>query len=464
MTVTKTSESKGHTRVQWAVTILCNFTNFTYGLQAGWMSPMTKLLQSEDSPTGRSLSDSEISWIASTPCLAAVVGVLSFIQIVDRCGRKQGILITIVLQALTWIIKMLPPSTYSLIAARAACGLAGAGCFHVVPMYVKEIAQDDIRGTLSSIFVLAQSAGILIMYAMGGYLNYYTVLWVVVGIPILAFGLFLRAPESPAYLVREGKVDEAVSTLAYLRGMSAEDKEIQGEIETLKKDDDYFKSMPEISMLTILKDKAWRKAFIIMLLIIIVHATNGAFSILNYAATIVSTSGVAMSPELQALSIPICMTVGCLITFLTIDRLGRKPILTTAFVVSAVAFTCIATTGLLQQHGWATPGWLNVVMLMLVVCSYGCGVSPIPFIAMSEVFNFQIRAKLMGYLVMLAWLMSFFQLLAFSAVTSSFGAHVSFYIFTVINMFGAIVAVILLPETKGKSVEDIEKKLRGEYS
>lgn len=174
---------------------------------------------------------------------------------------------------------MLPPSTYSLIAARAACGLAGGGCFHVVPMYVKEIAQDNIRGTLASIFILAQSAGIVIMYAMGGYLNYYTILWVVIGIPIMAFGLFLRAPESPAYLVKIGKVDvsidykkkyllsqsqpllilihlfhkEAARTLAFLRGMNAEDKQIQCEIDIMKKDDDYYKSIPEISMVIIRK-------------------------------------------------------------------------------------------------------------------------------------------------------------------------------------------------------------------
>lgn len=70
----------------------------------------------------------------------------------------------------------------------------------------------------------------------------------------------------------------------------------------------------------------------------------------------------------------------------------------------------------------------------------------------------------MGYLVMLAWLMSFFQLLAFSAVTSNFGVNVSFYIFTAINLIGAVFAIILLPETNGKSVEDIERKLKGDYS
>lgn len=73
----------------------------TYGLQCGWMSPMTKVLQSVESPTGRPLTDSEISWIASAPSLAAVFGVIMFLQIVDRYGRKICIMVVTVIQAVS---------------------------------------------------------------------------------------------------------------------------------------------------------------------------------------------------------------------------------------------------------------------------------------------------------------------------------------------------------------------------
>ncbi|XP_026745106.1 facilitated trehalose transporter Tret1-like [Trichoplusia ni] len=426
------------------------------------MSPVTKLLQSEQSPAGRPLSDSEISWIASAPSLAGMVGVLFFVPLVERYGRKPGILIMLALQVLTWVFKMFPSSMTCLIIGRVACGMAGGGCFHVVPMYIKEFAQDSIRGTLLSIFVIAQSMGILIIYALGGYLDYYTVLWVVIGLPILGFGLFLKAPESPAHLVKVGKIEEAASTLSFLRGIEVEDKEIQNEVNAIKKDDDYFKSIPDVSLITIFTTKAWRKAFVIMILIILAGATSGGFTILNYAATILSTSGVGLSPELQSLSIPIFMTIGSLFTFATVDKLGRKPILLMAYLASALAFACLATTGLLQVHGWVTPGWLNVLMLAIVICCYGGGITPVPFIVMPELFNFQIRGKLMGYLVMLAWFMAFIQLLAFSAITSSYGAHMSFYMFTVINFLGVVITLVLLPETNGKSVEELERKLNGD--
>ncbi|KAJ8724716.1 hypothetical protein PYW07_015674 [Mythimna separata] len=462
MTFSGISEPKGHTKVQWAVTILCNMSMLTYGLQCGWMSPMTKVLQSEESPTGRPLTDSEISIIASAPSLAGVLGVLMFLQIVDRYGRKVSVMVMAVFQALVWIITLLPASTTSLIVARVCCGIAGGGCFHVVPMYVKEIAQDSIRGTLASVGALAQSFGVLFMYILGGFLDYYTVLWIVVGLPIVTFGLFFKAPESPSFLVKVGKDDEAAATLALLRGMDVDDKDIRQEIDAIKQTDEYFRSLPDISIITVFKTKAWRKAFLIMIMVILGHALNGGFSIINYAATLLADSGVQISPDLQALSIPICMTVGSLITMACIDKLGRRPLLGTAFGATAVVFAYLATSTLLKQYGWITPGWINVVSMMIAVCCYGGGVSPLPFILMPEIFNFQIRAKLMGYLVMLAWFMCFVQLIAFSALTSNFGAHVGFFMFVVVNVFGAAVVLLVLPETKGKSVEEIERELRGE--
>ena len=77
----------------------------------------------------------------------------------------------------------------------------------MVPMYVREISQDDIRGVLGSFIILFQNIGILAMFAMGAYLDYYTVLWIVVWVPVLNFVMMIRAPESPAFLVKRGRIE-----------------------------------------------------------------------------------------------------------------------------------------------------------------------------------------------------------------------------------------------------------------
>lgn len=94
-----------------------------------------------------------------------------------------------------------------LLIARICCGIPAGGCFNVIPMYVKEISQDNIRGILGTLLILMQNIGILTMYAMGSYLDYYTVIWLALSIPVVTILLMLKAPESPAFLVQQGKFE-----------------------------------------------------------------------------------------------------------------------------------------------------------------------------------------------------------------------------------------------------------------
>ncbi|KAF9407092.1 hypothetical protein HW555_012769 [Spodoptera exigua] len=406
---------------------MANTTLLTYGFQAGWVSPMTKVLQSEDSPAGYPLSDYEISWIASSLCIAATFGVSLFAYIVDRYGRKVAILIMAALQALCWIMKLSSAHIAVLIIARLCTGLSAGGCYNVVPMYVREISQDDIRGVLGSFIILFQNIGILAMFAMGAYLNYYTVLWIVVWVPVLTIILMLKAPESPAFLVKQGKIDEATSTIAFLRKLEINDKVIQNEIDLMKNEELTYKSLPKISFKTIFMNKAWRRGIILILILVTCQTNSGNFAILTYSPAILKSAGVTWNPELQTLSFPAVM-----------------------ILASFISMSCV------EKFGSFTPGWLPVLAIVTYVFVYAGGISAMPYIIMAEMFNFQIRAKVMGGLVTYAWFMSFLQLACFTAVANFLGTYTVVYCYAGINLCGALVGLILLPETKGKTVEQIE--------
>lgn len=108
---------------------------------------------------------------------------------------------------LSWLLKLSAANTITIIVARIFCGLSAGGCFAVVPMYVKEISQDNIRGQLGSLLIMFQNIGILIMFILGAYLGYFTTLYSVIWLPFLTFLMLLKAPESPAYLLKTGKVN-----------------------------------------------------------------------------------------------------------------------------------------------------------------------------------------------------------------------------------------------------------------
>lgn len=98
-------------------------------------------------------------------------------------------------------------STISLIIARIISGIAAAGIFNIIPMYVKEISQENIRGSLGSLLVLSQNIGILIMYVIGAYMNFYHVTYIAICVPVLVALTMLKAPETPEFLIKQGKID-----------------------------------------------------------------------------------------------------------------------------------------------------------------------------------------------------------------------------------------------------------------
>ncbi|KAI5646572.1 sugar transporter domain-containing protein [Phthorimaea operculella] len=456
-------DQKGTTYRQWLVAITVNLATLTYGMQAGWLSPSLKTLLSKDSPTGAPLTDTEISLVGSTQSFAAIIGVPVFSYLADKYGRKFCIILAAVLQAIGWAIKLSSANTPIIITARFLGGLtAGGGCFVVVPMYVKEIAQDDIRGLVGSLLIMFQNIGFLLIYAIGAYLSYFTVLWVVLWIPIIQIALMIKAPESPSFLVKIGKTDEAVSAIAFLRGLDEDDEKVLKEIDCMRKEDLYFKSLPDISLISILKDKSWRNIIIRMLALVTIHASNGTFAIVTYASAILgsSSSSSSINPELQSLSFPLVMILAAFVSMSCVEKWGRKPVLTLSLVLLVGSMLCVASTILVQHQGGSVPFWIPLLAMIVCVAAYAFGLSPVPFIMIPEMLNFQIRAKSMGAIVTYTWFCTFMQVLLFTPLSNALGLYGLFYLYAVINAVGLFISVALLTETKGKTTEQIESEMR----
>ncbi|KAJ2952013.1 hypothetical protein O0L34_g4273 [Tuta absoluta] len=458
----KPKDRKGTTYKQWLVAITVNLATLTYGMQAGWLSPSLKTLTSENSPTGSPLTATEISLVGSTQSFAAILGVPAFSYLADKYGRKFCIILAAVLQAIGWAIKLSSANTAIIITARFFGGLtAGGGCFCVVPMYVKEIAQDDIRGLVGSLLIMFQNIGFLLIYAIGAYLSYFKVLWVVLWVPIIQIVLMIKTPESPSFLVKCGKTSQAASAIAFLRGLDVDDDKVVKEIDCMRKEDLYFKSLPNISLMSILSNKSWRNIFLRMLAIVTIHASNGTFAIVTYASTILASSSGSSSinPELQSLSFPLVMILAAFVSMTCVEKIGRKPVLTLSMVLLVGSILCVASIILVQHQGGTVPFWIPLLAMMVCVAAYAFGLSPVPFIMMSEMFNFQIRAKAMGAIVTYTWFCTFMQVLLFTPLSISLGLYGIFFVYAVINALGLFVTVVFLTETKGKTTDQIENEM-----
>ncbi|XP_047520072.1 facilitated trehalose transporter Tret1-like isoform X1 [Pieris napi] len=452
--------SEGHTYKQWLFVILANFALFVYGAESSWVSPMTKILQAPDSPAGEPLSDYAISWIASLMCFAAMLGTPIYAYIADNYGRKIAVMCLFYPQAMSWALKLYP-TTVTLTLSRIFGGIPAGGCFNVVPLYVKEISQDSIRGVLGSLLILSQNLGVLFMYIIGAYLDYYTVQWAILGLPIVASVLMFIAPEAPMYLVKQGKIDEAIETVASLRGLDKSDKTVQDVVDWMKKEEEESNKTPNIPLTSILIDKKWRRSIIIIFVVTTLYGFSGAFSITVYAFTLLSYAGTdfEISPEVQSFSFPIVMISASFVLAFTIERAGRKPILVGAYMVSAISFSVIATSFLIKNNGGAVPGWLPLSMMISCVFCFAGGIESIIFILIPEMFSFQICGKIMGVFGTYTWFIEFFQLLLYAPIIKLFGYYILFYFYATINLVSGVFILIFIAETKGKTEQEVQNAI-----
>ncbi|CAH2252058.1 jg13865 [Pararge aegeria aegeria] len=228
----------------------------------------------------------------------------------------------------------------------------------------------------------------------------------------------------------------------------------------MKEEEDYFRTLPNISLINILRRRSWRRAFVLSMFTFTFFELNGALVIVTYASTILNSTGVEFNirPELQAISFPIVMTIGSLVVATCVDRVGRKPLLILAYLVTSCTMFCLAIIMILQMNGGGSiPAWLPVLIMMLCVFMFSGGVMPLSYIILTEMFSFQIRAKLMGLVVTYAWFLTFLLYNIHALLTNSLGKYSAFLFYGLINLAGAIFAFVFLPETKGKTVEEIMK-------
>ncbi|XP_048001419.1 solute carrier family 2, facilitated glucose transporter member 6-like [Leguminivora glycinivorella] len=460
MTAVNTSSKKASVYKQWTVGFIATTSMLTYGLQSGWVSPAIPTLQSENSPAGYPLSNYEISLIASGISVLATFTAVIYGYISDAIGRRWTLVAIVVPQILCFALKLISAHPICLMVSQACAGVAGGGIFTVSPIYIKEIAQDSLRGVMGSSGMFLGILGQLTMYAMGGYMSYYTVLWIVVWLPILNLIALFKIPESPAFLIKKGKVEEATKVMAWLRGVEETDKEVERDISIAKNEIATYENLPAVSWKTILSNKVSRRALFFSFLALTLLDLGGNYAILVYASVILQDSGVTISPELQALSFPALFALGCLLSIFTVEKFGRKPLMITSAILIGVPLAVLGTLLLIQEKGGSFPSWLTAVCIC--ACLYASGLLyPLPYVVMSEIFSIELRTKVLGVIVTSGWLFCALQALLFTPISEYFGRYTLFFGFACFNFIGAVLCYITMPETKGKTVEQIEKEFGG---
>lgn len=382
--------------------------------------------------------------------VACIIGSVLTGPFTDRFGRKRMLLLAGILFTLSAVLSGLPRHYWQLIIARFIGGL-GVGIASVLsPIYIAELAPARVRGILVSVNQLAIVVGILLTYTSNWLLvgigdNDWRWMFEVEAVPALLFtlGLFF-VPESPRWLAKNNQDDKARNIFGKIAGDSYANNEMERVKMGLEKE--------EGGLIELLNPRLRFLLLVGFSLAIFSNAT-GINVIIYYGTEIFKMVGFVE----KATSFKAQMIIGLtnlLFTFVgmaLIDRVGRKVLHVIAYGLMTLSMFSL---GLMFGMKGIASIWM-VVPVMTYVASFACGVGVVIWVYLSEMFPNKIRGAAMGIATMLIWLANFAVTQFFPVLRNKMGGNV-FYLFTGMSLLAFLFALIMMRETKGLHLEDID--------
>ncbi|MFY9463735.1 MAG: sugar porter family MFS transporter [Sediminibacterium sp.] len=405
-------------------------------------------------------------WYVSSALAGCIAGVAAMGKISTLLGRKKVMFLSAVLFIVSVTGCAFAPNVSTLIISRLIGGI-GIGISSVVcPMYISEMAPSQLRGKLVTYYQLAITIGILLAYfsnsliqseastkGFSGWLAQIFILepWrgmFAVGIiPAMIFVLMaLFIPESPRWLALKNRTAEAGSILTSIAGSSYAKKELE-EIQNAI-------SHSENTKVTDLFRGQLKKPILIGILLAALSQFSGINAIIYYGPSILEKAGFQLGDALGGqVTIGVVNMLFTIVAIYYIDKLGRKPLL--LWGIGGAIFSLLLAAVLFAAD--ISIAWLVLIPIVLFIACFAFSFGPVTWVVISEIFPTKVRGEAVAISTMGLWLANWIVGQFFPALLNSAGAAFTFLVFAIFSAYAFYITWKKIPETKGKSLEEIEK-------
>ncbi|CAD7088662.1 unnamed protein product [Hermetia illucens] len=335
-------------------TLAVNIITFSQGHSTAWCAPSLPLLQSENSPLPSGpITVEEASWIGSTVCIGGILGTFLFGILVDQLGRKKALYLLTIPHTGFWLLIIFGTTAIHLCVARLLSGISGFGAFIVIPIFVADISDSKIRGALGSIVTITFNAGLLSGFILASHLSYSLYPRIIIGLAIVYIFAIYSLPETPQYLIKNKRNDEAENALRFYRSFEASTEEERQKFKedlTIQKDtkNEDMEKKVNLSYRDFLKPAAVR-ALLVSLGVLFLNQACGMFALLNYTVNLFKRSGSSMDPNTCTIIVGAIQLVGALLASKYVDKLGRRILLITSCLGVALGSFALASFSFLSS-------------------------------------------------------------------------------------------------------------------
>lgn len=425
------------------------------------------------------LSNIELGWAVASLTLTSTIAMMVSGPLSDRFGRRPVLRTAAILFAISAVASAVAPDYLTLVAARMLGGFGVGAALIIAPMYIAELAPAGIRGRMVSFNQLNIVIGISVAYfsnylilslgqsdlawAQAIRLGDWNWRWMlgVEAIPAIFyfFALFL-VPESPRWLVMHQQDEKALGIMSRVSGQAEAESELKEVRSSL--DAEAFEAKGSFRDLF---KPAMRLVLTIGVSIAILQQITGINSVFFYAPMIFEQSGVGTDASfMQAVLVGLVNIVFTVIAILSIDKFGRKPLL-------GFGLAGIAVSMLLLAYGFGAATYteagelidmnasLILVGILGFVASFSLSLGPVMWVLFSELFPNKIRGIAISFVGLINSSVSFLVQLVFPWELENFGNSMTFLIYGIFAIIGFVFVMRVLPETKGRTLEELETEL-----
>ena len=462
--IKKLTSTTGSTYYLWFISIVAAFGGLLFGYDAVVVSGTNAQVVEQFS-----FSTAELGFYVSCVLWGCALGSGAAGPISDLYGRRKTLMLSAILIYISAVWSGLAANPLHLIIARLIGGIGIGAATMVCPLYISEISPENLRGRMVTLFQLTITIGIVMcVFANWGIFNFkeanvdnnelssfwrwfavdenWRSMFMAEAVPALLFLFFtFFIPESPRWLVKKGKSDIAETILNKING-EPKGKIVLGQIQ------DALSSEGKVKFSDLFIGRL-KKPLLLAILICVLSEACGVSVIFYYGPQIFEDAGFDLGGSLGGFaSIAIVNLVATLFALAFVDSAGRRKLLTVGVLGALI---CHITIGILFKNG--VTGWPIVMAINAFVAFFACAIGPVKFVVVSEIFPNRVRGKAIALATVFIWLTSAAVAQLFPIVEDMTSAGIIYFFFAIELAIFLIVIKILMPETKGRTIEEIER-------
>jgi len=429
------------------VAVIAAIGGLLFGFDTAIVAGATRYLKDQFA-----LDSLQEGWAVSIVLIGCMFGAGLAGPISDRIGRKRFMLVSAVLFFVSALGCALPQNMIQFIIFRFVGGLAIGSASILAPLYIAEVWPARIRGALVSVNQMAIVIGILLAYFVN---------WAFAGVgpsnwrwmygmgalPAVVFFFFLlRVPESPRWLVKKEREEEALRVLSKVNDAERAVSEVRSIRETLAL---------EKGSLAELFRPGFRRALLIAVVLAILQQITGINAILYYAPRIFERAGFERISAIgQSTIVGLVNMVFTIVAILLVDRVGRKPLLLIAAAGMGISQFILGAAFRIEN----IDGSAILLLILLYIAFFAMAMGPIVWVVMSEIFPTRMRGSAMAIATVSLWIADFAVTLTFPVIADRLSETTAFWFYALMCAVDFLFMIFLLPETKGKTLEEIERR------